>query len=219
MVLFEVKSRQPLPFPILRRSAARRSGAPAASACGWFRFTPVRFLFIVMVTAEFIYAKSASALSPATEVTFADGQVEIPLDQVSDGDLHRFAAKENGVEVRFWLYQKPDGKVATVFDACEICGPVGFYKGPNGVSARTARRPSIRQSVGMPAAATRFRCSRSTTGRGHHQGNRRGGRAHTVRTEMTHVPPPTLRIVSGGRSAASCWPAWPSCWAWAWRRP
>ena len=32
------------------------------------------------------------------------------------------------MEVRFWLYQKPDGKIATVFDACEICGAVGFYK-------------------------------------------------------------------------------------------
>ena len=42
MVLFEVKRRQPAALPILRRSAARRSGAPAANAFGWFRFMPVR---------------------------------------------------------------------------------------------------------------------------------------------------------------------------------
>ena len=46
--------------------------------------------------------------------------------------------------VRFWLYQKPDGKIATVFDACEICGAVGFYKSAMASSARIAPRPSIR---------------------------------------------------------------------------
>src|SRR5947208_8588147 len=76
------------------------------------------FIFIAMVTAEFVYTKNVSALSPATQVTFTNGKVSIPLSQVSDGDLHRFQTKENGTDVRFWLYQKPDGKIATVLDAC-----------------------------------------------------------------------------------------------------
>ena len=74
-------------------------------------------------------------------------QLSIPLSQVSDGDLHRFEAKENGTTVRFWLYQKPDGKVATVFDACQICGPVGFYKGPNGVVCKNCAAP-INRTIG-----------------------------------------------------------------------
>ena len=149
MVLFEVKRRQPAALsdsPAERRKAqwsARRERLWMVSVYA------SSFLFIVMVTAEFIYAKSVSALSPATAVTFTDGQVSIPLAQVADGDLHRFAARENGVEVRFWLYKKPDGKVATVFDACEICGPVGFYKGPNGVICKNCAAPINGQSVGM----------------------------------------------------------------------
>jgi high-affinity iron transporter len=106
------------------------------------------FIFIAMVTAEFVYAKSVSGLSPATEVTFTNGKVTIPLSQVSDGDLHRFQAKENGTSVRFWLYQKPDGKIATVFDACEICGAVGFYKSGNGVICKNCAAPINPQSVG-----------------------------------------------------------------------
>jgi uncharacterized membrane protein len=105
-------------------------------------------VFIALVTAEFIYSKSVSALSAATEVTFTSGQLRIPLAQVSDGDLHRFLAKENGVEVRFWLYQKPDGKIATVFDACEICGAVGFYKSGNGVICKNCGAPINPQSIG-----------------------------------------------------------------------
>jgi high-affinity iron transporter len=150
MVLFEVKRRQPgaLPTsPAERRKAvwtARRERLWMASVYA------SSFVFIVLVTAEFIYTKSVSALSPATEVTFMNGQVSIPLTQVIDGDLHRFSAQENGITVRFWLYQKPDGKIATVLDACEICGAVGFYKGPNGVVCKNCAAPINPQSVGMP---------------------------------------------------------------------
>jgi uncharacterized membrane protein len=150
MVLFEMKRREPAPVPTSpaeRRKAAwtaRRErlwmGSVYASS----------FLFIVLVTAQFIYAKSVSALSPATKVTFVNGKVTIPLKSVYDGDLHRYSAKENGVEVRFWLYQKPDGKVATLFDACEICGPVGFYKSSNGVVCKNCAAPINPQSIGMP---------------------------------------------------------------------
>ena len=149
MVLLEMKRREPVAVPSSpaeRRKVlwtARRErlwmGAVYASS----------FLFIVMVTAEFVYAKSASKLSPATEVTFVNGQVSIPLKDVYDGDLHRYSAQENGATVRFWIYQKPDGKIATLFDACEICGPVGFYKGPNGVVCKNCAAPINPQSVGM----------------------------------------------------------------------
>jgi high-affinity iron transporter len=149
MVLFEVKRREPA---VLSASAAERRKAlwSARRERLWMAsMYASSFLFIVLVTAQFIYAKSVSALSPATEVSFVNGQVSIPLASVSDGDLHRFAASESGKEIRFWLYQKPDGKIATVFDACEICGAVGFYKGPNGVVCKNCSAPINPQSVGM----------------------------------------------------------------------
>jgi high-affinity iron transporter len=148
MVLFDAKRRQPIPesaSPAERRKArwsARRERLWMGSV---YTFS---FIFIAMVTAEFVYAKSQSALSPATEVNFVDGQASIPLAQISDGDLHRFEAKENGTAIRFWLYQKPDGKIATVFDACEICGSVGFYKTANGVICKNCGAPINPQSVG-----------------------------------------------------------------------
>ena len=150
MVLFEVKRREPSALPA---SAAERRKAvwTARRERLWMASVYASsFVFIVLVTAEFIYTKSVSALSPATEITFVNGQVSIPLTQVQDGDLHRFAAQENGSTVRFWLYQKPDGKIATVLDACEICGAVGFYKGPNGVVCKNCAAPINPQSVGMP---------------------------------------------------------------------
>ena len=150
MVLFEVKRREAGAVPAT--AAERRKAAwTARRERLWMASVYASsFVFIVLVTAEFIYSKSVSALSPATEVSFTNGQVSIPLTQVQDGDLHRFSAQENGTTVRFWLYQKPDGKIATVLDACEICGAVGFYKGPNGVVCKNCAAPINPQSVGMP---------------------------------------------------------------------
>jgi high-affinity iron transporter len=163
MVLFEVKSRQPVPeadSPAARRKAlwsARRERL-------WMGSVYVSsFLFIMLVTAEFIYAKSLSAPQKATEITFVNGQASIPLKDVSDGDIHFFRANENGVEVRFWLYQKPDGKIATVLDACEICGSVGFYKGTGGVVCKNCAAPINPQSVGMAGGCNPIPLKAETT--------------------------------------------------------
>jgi FTR1 family protein len=150
MVLFEARRRQPQALP--ESSAEKRKAAWSARRERMW-MTAVfasSFIFIVLVTAEFIYAKSVSALSPATQVSFTNGALSIPVAQVSDGDLHRYEAREGGTEVRFLLYQKPDGKVVAVFDACEICGPVGFFKGPNGLVCKNCASPINSQSVGTP---------------------------------------------------------------------
>jgi len=163
MVLFEVKSRQPVTepaTPAARRKAlwsARRERLRMASVY------VSSFLFIMLVTAEFIYAKNLNAPAKATEVTFRNGQVSIPLNQVQDGDIHFYQSKENGVEVRFWLYQKPDGKIATVLDACEICGSVGFYKGTTGVVCKNCAAPINPQSVGMAGGCNPIPLKAETT--------------------------------------------------------
>jgi uncharacterized membrane protein len=164
MVLFDMKRRQPAPLP---ESAAERRKAVWSARREKFWMVSVyasSFLFIMLVTAEFIYAKSVSALSPAAEITFVNGQAVFPLKLVYDGDLHRFKAHVNNIEVRFWLYQKPDGSVATVFDACEICGPVGFYKTSNGVVCKNCAAPINPQSVGMPGGCNPVPLKASVTG-------------------------------------------------------
>jgi high-affinity iron transporter len=165
MVLFEARRRQPAPS--LPDSAAERRKASWSARREQLWMTAVfvsSFVFIVLVTAEFIYAKSVSALSPAAHVSFTNGMVSIPLSQVSDGDLHRYEAREGGTEVRFLLYQKPDGKMVAVFDACEICGPVGFFKGPNGLVCKNCASPINSQSVGTPGGCNPLPLHSTTNG-------------------------------------------------------
>lgn len=152
MVLFEMRRRAPAELPPRPASPAERRKVlwSARRERLWMGSVYASsFLFIVLVTAEFIYAKSASALSPATEVSFVNSRIIIPMNQVNDGDLHRYQVKEKGAEVRFLLMRKPDGKIATAFDACRICGAAGFYRGSNCVICKNCGAPINAQSIGM----------------------------------------------------------------------
>jgi high-affinity iron transporter len=88
-------------------------------------------VFILLITAEFIYSRQSTALSASQAVTLDNDAVRIPVASVSDGILHRFELRDDGTSVRFIVIEKPDHTLATAFDACRICGTQGYYqKGP-----------------------------------------------------------------------------------------
>ncbi len=153
MILFEFRRRStPAPSAgTVSRAEQRKAHWTARRERLWMASVYVcSFVFIMLVTAQFIYAKSTSALSPATPVEFVNGQVAIPTAQLTSGELARFVATVDGTPVRFFLYRKPDSKVAAVFDACEICGPAGFYRGQSGLICKNCAAPVNQLSVGQP---------------------------------------------------------------------
>lgn len=112
------------------------------------------FLFILLSTAEFIYAKSSTALSPTSPVTLVGSQVTLPTAAINDDQLHRYGVriddgKGGATEVRFLLFKKPDGHIVSVADACQICGPVGFYIGSQGITCKMCASPLNAASMGQ----------------------------------------------------------------------
>jgi uncharacterized membrane protein len=113
------------------------------------------FVFIFLSSAEFIYAKSSTALSATNPVTLVGDQVTVPVSQITDDKLHRFGVHvDDGAghspEVRFLLFKKPDGHIVSVADACQICGPVGFYIGSQGITCKMCASPLNPASMGQP---------------------------------------------------------------------
>jgi high-affinity iron transporter len=152
MVLMEYRRRKPAAAPVTASKAEERKVEFTARRERFWAHAVITtaFVFIFMVTAEFIYAKSTTALSDASSVAFdSAGNVTIPTKALAEGDLARYAANVDGVNMRFLLYRKPDGKVASLFDACEICGSVGFYKGSQGLICKNCAAPINSQSVGQ----------------------------------------------------------------------
>jgi len=156
MVLFDWRSRQSLALAAgapaaeslsdaERRQAlyrARREKLWTAAVCG------SSFVFIVLMTAEFIYAKSQTALSPAQAVTADGGMIRIPVESVSDGNLHRFSYSTGDTSVRFIVVRTGD-RLATAIDACEICGSQGYYQNGPEVFCRNCAAAIYTPTIGV----------------------------------------------------------------------
>ena len=84
--------------------------------------------------ARYIFEKGVE-LTPAEPVTLnADGLVVIPLEQVNDGNLHRYGYQTtDGTLVRFIVIKKSENAYGVGFDACDICGASGYYQRGNQV--------------------------------------------------------------------------------------
>jgi FTR1 family protein len=150
MVLFEYRGRQPAILPEKPGAERRKAEWSARRERMWMSAVYASaFVFIMLVTAQFIYAKSLAQLSPATELIAENNELHIPLAQVSDGDLHRYVTNVDGTFVRFFLIRKPDGTVAALFDACEICGSAGYYRSSEGVICKNCSAPINTQSMGQ----------------------------------------------------------------------
>lgn len=87
-------------------------------------------LVIVLSTgAGIMYANQTEELVPAVAVFADDGFVRLPLENVEDGHLHRFVfSASNGSGVRFIAIKKGGSAYGIGLDACEICGPTGYYE-------------------------------------------------------------------------------------------
>ncbi|PYP85177.1 MAG: DUF2318 domain-containing protein [Candidatus Angelobacter sp. Gp1-AA117] len=151
MVLLEYRRRKPEVVAAASKAEERKLQWTARRERMWsVMLCTTAFIFIVLITAGFINEQSATRISDAKEVSLTNGQITIPKSEVADGDLHRYSATVNGEKLRFLLYRKPNGDVATVYDACQICGAVGFYKTANGITCKNCAAPINPQSVGEP---------------------------------------------------------------------
>jgi len=132
MVLLEWRGRRGPKTAGLQGAALRKARWIALREKYWMTAScAASCLFILLITAEFIYARQSTGLSPAEPVTIENGAVRIPVATLTGGDLHRFELASDGIHVRFIAIEKPDHSIATAFDACQICGNQGFYqKGP-----------------------------------------------------------------------------------------
>ncbi|AEF80794.1 DUF2318 domain-containing protein [Leadbettera azotonutricia] len=76
-------------------------------------------------------------LSPAESYNLSGNEIVIPLELIEDGHLHRYnyRASEN-IEMRFIIIKKNESAYGVGLDACDICGPTGYYERKDEVICR-----------------------------------------------------------------------------------
>jgi high-affinity iron transporter len=98
----------------------------AAGAC---------LVVILVLTADFIYARANSAPPSARAVTAVGNEVRVPLSEVQDGSLHLYTINAGNQSLRFLIIKKPNG-YGTALDACRICGAEGYRQDGQNVICR-----------------------------------------------------------------------------------
>ena len=108
----------------------RKLLASAMHSRRWSSMAAVLFVIAVLdLSVVQSYANQGFTLSPVEEHRLEEGLVHIPLEQVSDQHLHRFAhLTEDGTQIRWIIIKKQGAAFGVGFDACEICGPTGYYE-------------------------------------------------------------------------------------------
>lgn len=96
----------------------------------WGAVIAVNLLLVfVLSTAGKAYADQKVEISPAVPVSAVQGAITIPLEKVGDGRLHRFSYRaSNGTTMRFIIIKKSGSAYGVGLDACDICGPTGYYE-------------------------------------------------------------------------------------------
>lgn len=84
---------------------------------------------VLSLTVVRAYDEREIVLSPAESMDIVGSEIVIPLENVSDGHLHRFAyTASDGTEVRFIVIKKNEAAFGVGLDACDICGATGYYE-------------------------------------------------------------------------------------------
>ena len=74
-------------------------------------------------------ANKKAEIVPAVPVEAKQGTVDVDLEKINDGHLHRFVYRAStGEQVRYIVILKGGSAYGVGLDACEICGATGYYE-------------------------------------------------------------------------------------------
>lgn len=109
-------------------------------------------LVVFSLAAEFVYARTNAAPSPAMRLIARNNQVHIPLAELQDSSLHFYTVDLNATVIRFLVIHKPNGDFSAALDGCQICGWAGYRQEGQNVICRNCAAaiyiPTIGESGG-----------------------------------------------------------------------
>ncbi len=102
---------------------------------------------ILVLTADFIYARANSAPPLARAIEAVGNIVRVPISEVQDGSMHLFTIRADGQSLRFMIIKKPNGW-GVALDACRICGAEGYRQEGQNVMCRHCASAIYIPSIG-----------------------------------------------------------------------
>ena len=86
------------------------------------------FLVAAALSASYAFTRLPGSIDPPQLVEAGSQELALPVAGLEDGHLHRFGVQIDGTVVRFFAMQVSSSKLATAFDACQVCGASGYVE-------------------------------------------------------------------------------------------
>ncbi|MDP2935945.1 MAG: Fe-S-containing protein, partial [Dehalococcoidia bacterium] len=127
MVLWDLGRRETAPTA---RSAAerRKQEAAALGERAWRLSLAGSAVLVAALMATAVFAGQGTLDPTPVPLEAANGDVAVAFSDLQEGQLHKFATRIDGTDVRFLVAKGKQGELYTAFDACEICGAVGYLQ-------------------------------------------------------------------------------------------
>lgn len=107
----------------------------------------VGLIVVAFLTIAFVRTSRVPGRPPAQPASLRGGVVTLDAAGLGDGHAHFFETSLGEHKIRFFAIQF-DGKLRTCFDACEICGDIGYFESGDAMVCRNCTSPIAPKSLG-----------------------------------------------------------------------
>ena len=134
------------------KAELRKLKATKRNARRWAK-SSLFFLVISFLSLSVLryYVGKEVPLSPPENYVIENGMAIIPLEELEDDRLHRYQyISENKISMRFIAIKKSEGAYGIGLDACDICGPSGYFERNGDVICKLCDVVMNKATIGFP---------------------------------------------------------------------
>jgi uncharacterized membrane protein/YHS domain-containing protein len=140
-------------LPGTEKAGRRKARAVLMAQRRWFKASATAIVLVLAVLLYYdLYASRPPRISAPVRVTpDGEGLIRVKTDDVTDGNLHRYSyVREDGRVIRFFMINRSEKekRVVAVFDACGICGDMGYIQAKHEILCIACNVRIFKPSIG-----------------------------------------------------------------------
>jgi len=125
-------------LPDMKKAERRKISSTILLEMRWAKsaLASVLIVFSVLLYHDLYASRPPKISNPLNIKPDADGLIKIKIEDVKDGRLHRYSyITDDGHVVRFFMLNrsKTQDRIGVVYDACMLCGDMGYIQEKNEV--------------------------------------------------------------------------------------
>jgi uncharacterized membrane protein/YHS domain-containing protein len=120
----------------MQRAERRKARSRMLLELRWFKATlaSVGVVLTVLLYHDLYASRPPKISAPVLLTPDSSGMIKVRISEVADGKLHRYSyVTDDGHVVRFLMITKGKNRIGVVYDACMLCGDMGYILEKNEV--------------------------------------------------------------------------------------